>query len=97
IECFLIKESFMMEELEGTKQKYYEDIFHAAKANKKEDFRALFLKLHTKDQMELFHLLYPENKKKIADFIQPLEFAPIFEYMDFEDQENASEYLPTNY
>lgn len=87
----------MMEELEGTKQKYYEDIFHAAKANKKEDFRALFLKLHTKDQMELFHLLYPENKKKIADFIQPLEFAPIFEYMDFEDQENASEYLPTNY
>src|SRR5690625_656735 len=86
-----------MEKLEEMKKAYYSEIYKAAKENDRETFRNLFLKLHTKDQTEIFHLLYPDKKRKIADFIEPIEFAPIFEFMEFEDQEEATQYLPSHY
>lgn len=86
-----------MKRTKKTNQNYYEELFRAAKMDNKEQFRTLFLRLHEKDQMELFHLLYPENKKKIADFLSPFEFAAIFEWMDLEDQKDAVHYLPIHY
>lgn len=76
------------------KEQYYEAIYHAAKVNNREAFRDLFLRLHDRDQHEVFHLLYPEKKRKISDFLTPEEFAEIFEWMAVEDQEAAVANLP---
>lgn len=86
-----------MTEVEMNKERYYEEIYQAAKNNDREAFRDLFLRLHDKDQHEVFHLLYPENKKKIADFLKPEEFADIFEWMELKDQEEAVQYLPDDF
>lgn len=86
-----------MSALKKRNKTHYDHIYKAVKNNDRELFRELFLKLHTKDQTELFHLLYPEKKTKIADFIEPDEFSDIFEWLEFEDQKNAVEYLPRTY
>ena len=52
-----------------------------------------FLKLHDRDKHEVFHLLYPEKKKKLSKLLSPSEFADVFVWMDKEDQEDAIEYL----
>lgn len=78
-------------------EKYYEDLFKHVKRDEREAFRESFLTLHERDQQELFHLLYPENKRKIADLITPEEFSEIFEWMDIEDQKDAVTYLPEAY
>lgn len=75
----------------------FELLFDAVKENKREEFRELFLPLHERDQLNLFHLLYPENKRKIADFLLPEEFSEIFEWMDAYDQTDAVTYLPKEY
>lgn len=86
-----------MDLLKSDKQKYYDDIYRAAKKDDRETFRELFLRLHDRDQHEVFHLLYPEKKRKISDFLSPEEFAEIFEWMETEDQEDAVQYLPDEY
>jgi len=75
------------------RQSYYEDIYRSVRDDDRELFRSLFLKLHDRDQHEVFHLLYPEKKRKIADLLTPEEFAMIFEWMVVEDQEAAITYL----
>ncbi|NLJ70227.1 MAG: magnesium transporter [Clostridiaceae bacterium] len=75
------------------RQSYYDEIYRSVRDNDRELFRRLFLKLHDRDQHEVFHLLYPEKKRKIAELLTPEEFALIFEWMDVEDQEAAIEYL----
>ena len=86
----------MVEDLKEHKE-YYEDLFKHVKRDEREAFRESFLNLHERDQQELFHLLYPENKRKIADLITPEEFSEIFEWMDIEDQKDAVTYLPEAY
>lgn len=86
-----------MDYLKLDKSMYYEDIFTAAKHNDRQTFRELFLRLHDRDQQEVFHLLYPEKKRKISEFLSAEEFSEIFEYMEIEDQEDAVEYLPNDY
>ncbi len=75
----------------------FEQLFDAVNENKREEFRELFLPLHERDQLIVFHLLYPENKRKISEFLSAEEFAEIFEWMDVADQKDAFTYLPTNY
>ena len=75
--------------MENKKKNYYEAIFKAAEETNRKKFRKLFLKLHVKDQEELFHLLYPEKKKKMEEFLDPAEFAQLFEWKDAEDQLEA--------
>lgn len=75
----------------------FELLFDAVKTNQREEFRDLFLPLHEKDQLNLFHLLYPENKAKIAEYLSAEEFAEIFEWMDTQDQRDAVKYLPKKY
>lgn len=87
----------MMKLVKSNKQKTYEHIFKAAKQNDKQAFRELFLRLHDRDQHEVFHLLYPDKKRKISEFLTPEEFAEIFEWMETEDQEDAVQYLPDEY
>ena len=86
-----------MKLVKSNKQKTYEHIFKAAKQNDKQAFRELFLRLHDRDQHEVFHLLYPDKKRKISEFLTPEEFAEIFEWMETEDQEDAVQYLPDEY
>ncbi|WP_423188762.1 magnesium transporter [Alkalibacterium sp. f15] len=86
-----------MKLVKSNKQKTYEHIFKAAKDNDKQTFRALFLRLHDRDQHEVFHLLYPDKKRKISEFLTPEEFGEIFEWMETEDQEAAVQYLPDEY
>lgn len=84
-------------EIRIDRQSYFDDIFRSVKNNEREKFRSLFLKLHDRDQHEVFHLLYPEKKKKIADLLTAEEFAMIFVWMDKEDQEDAIEYLSRDF
>lgn len=86
-----------MKKLDIRKNNYYEAVFSAAKDNNRKRFRKLFLKLHLKDQVELFHLLYPEKKKKIEAFLGPAEFAELFEWMDPADQMEAFEVFSPEY
>ena len=86
-----------MKKLDIRKNNYYEAVFSAAKENNRKRFRKLFLKLHLKDQVELFHLLYPEKKKKIESFLEPAEFAELFEWMDPADQMEAYEVFSPEY
>lgn len=72
-------------------------LFEAVNQNKRDEFRELFLPLHERDQLNLFHLLYPKNKTKISEFLSPEEFAEIFEWMDAQDQKDAVKYLPKKY
>ncbi len=55
-------------EIRIDRQSYFDDIFRSVKNNEREKFRSLFLKLHDRDQHEVFHLLYPEKKKKSQIF-----------------------------
>ena len=84
--------------LEGMKRMMnYEKIFKAAKQNDREGFRALFFGLHVKDQMDLFHTLYPQNKRKIEDFLMPDEFAKLFEWMTPSEQQELHEIFSIDY
>lgn len=86
-----------MKSIQINKEKYYDDIYKAFDQDDRQTFRELFLRLHDRDQHELFHLLYPEKKRKIADFLSAKEFAEIFEWMAIEDKEEAIDTLPTAY
>ena len=79
------------------KEAYFEELIKNVETGNRENFRELFLTLHERDQQELFHLLYPENKRKIATFLTPQEFAEIFQWMALVDQEDAVAYLPQNF
>lgn len=81
----------------NNKEEYFEELFKTVKEGNREEFRERFLTLHERDQQELFHLLYPENKRKIAAFLSPQEFAEIFEWMAVADQEDAVAYLPQTF
>ncbi|MDN6194916.1 MAG: magnesium transporter [Atopostipes suicloacalis] len=82
---------------ERYEEEQFELLFEAVNNNRREEFRELFLPLHERDQLNLFHLLYPKNKKKISVFLSPEEFAEIFEWMDAQDQKDAVKYLPKKY
>ncbi|SEL38099.1 magnesium transporter [Carnobacterium iners] len=86
-----------MKKMDDQKNKYYEEIFKATEKNNRKKFRELFLKLHINDQVELFHLLYPENRKKVESFLEPAEFAELFEWMDSADQTEAYEAFSAEY
>src|SRR5699024_12406925 len=79
------------------REEYYDQIYKAIKREEREEFRDLFLKLHERDQVEVFHLLYPEEKVKITEFLMPVEFAELFDDMDFDDQLAAFYYFPSTY
>ena len=79
------------------KQEYYDSIYKTIKEDKRQEFRELFLKLHERDQVDVFHLLYPDKKIKITEFLMPSEFALLFEEMNFDDQVAVFYYLPTAY
>lgn len=63
-----------MEKLKVNKNQYYDAIYRAAKKNDRKSFRKLFLRLHDRDQHEVFHLLYPEKKQMIANFLTQKNF-----------------------
>ena len=86
-----------MTEDDKNKEEYFETLFKKVKEGDRENFRDRFLTLHERDQQELFHLLYPENKRKIAAFLTPEEFAEIFQWMQLADQEDAVAYLPQDF
>lgn len=78
----------LLEGMIGMKHNY-EEIFNAAKHNDRESFRKLFLRLHVKDQLDLFQELYPKNKRKIEAFLTPAEFAKLFEWMQPQEQQTV--------
>lgn len=79
------------------KEAYFEELIKYVQEGDRERFRDRFLSLHERDQQELFHLLYPENKRKIATFLTPQEFAEIFQWMALADQEDSVAYLPEKF
>ena len=83
--------------LQLDKDVYYEDIYTAIDNNDRTTFRELYLKLHDRDQHELFDSLYPEKKQKIAEFLTPQEFSEVFEWMDVEAQELVVQSLSNEY
>lgn len=79
------------------KKKYYDLIYKSIKQDNREKFRDLFLRLHERDQVNVFHLLYPDKKVKIINFLEPDEFAELFEEMNFDNQLAAFYYLPKSF
>lgn len=77
--------------------KNYENIFQAAKNNDRKAFRSNFLKLHLRDQEELYHALYPKNKEKIEVFLTPAEFSDLFKWMDTRGQKEVYEVFSVDY
>ncbi|MDK6679120.1 magnesium transporter [Aerococcus sp. UMB8608] len=75
---------------------YYQAIYKSIQDNRRDDFRELFLKLHEKDQVAVFHKLYPEKKYKIVDLLQASEFAELFEHLDYKGRRQAIEDLPAD-
>ena len=65
------------------KQQYYNSIYKAIKDGNRHTFRDMFLKLHERDQVDVFHLLYPDKKVKITEFLTSDEFAELFEEYGF--------------
>lgn len=86
-----------MEELNLDKGQYYKGIYQAAKENDRKSFRKLFLHLHDRDQHEVYQLLYPEKKQKIAHFLNPEEFAELFEWMAIAEQEYVVDSFPKTF
>lgn len=83
--------------LQLDKEVYYDDIYAAIDNNDRVTFRELYLKLHKRDQHELFDSLYPEKKQKISEFLTPEEFAEVFEWMDINSQELVVQSLSNEY
>jgi len=79
------------------KQEYYDLIYKSIKQDNRKKFRDLFLRLHERDQVNVFHLLYPDKKIKITNFLEPDEFAELFEEMNFDNQLAALYYLPKDF
>jgi len=75
----------------------FDELFKLVKNRKREEFQAEFRQLHEKDQSEFFSLLYPDNKAKIADLLDPSEFADLFQFMDDEAKWAAFETMPESY
>lgn len=78
-------------------QLHYDELFKHVKNSEREAFREKFLKLHERDQADFFHELYPDNKRKISQLLEPNEFAEFFEYMDEDSQWQAIESMPDEY
>lgn len=86
-----------MKTIDDRKKNYYEEIFKVTEENNRDAFRNLFLKMHINDQVELFHLLYPEKRKKVEKFLESAEFAELFEWMNSSDQSEAYEAFSVEY
>lgn len=76
---------------------YFDNLFKLVKNQEREAFRQEFVKLHEKDQADFFELLYPDNKKKITDLLEPSEFAELFTFLSDESKEQALETMDSNY
>lgn len=87
----------MEEESNRASQAYREAILSAGDQGDKEKFRDLFLKLHENDQVDLFLELPTKKRAQIVNFLTPLEFSEIFDWMEQEDREDALTYLPKAY
>lgn len=87
----------MEEENDRASKAYRDDILAAGEQGDRERFRDLFLKLHENDQVELFIELPKEKKARIINFLTPLEFSEIFDWMEQEDREESLNYLPKDY
>ncbi|WP_233554918.1 magnesium transporter [Atopobacter sp. AH10] len=87
----------MEEENNRASKAYRDDILAAGEQGDRERFRDLFLKLHENDQVELFIELPKEKKARIINFLTPLEFSEIFDWMEQEDREESLNYLPKDY
>ncbi|AZP03339.1 magnesium transporter [Jeotgalibaca ciconiae] len=86
-----------MKNIELRKQYYYEEVYEAVKKDNRNLFRKLFLKLHTKDQLDLFQELYPEKKRKIEKMLLPEEFAAVFEWMEPSEQHETFHFFSAEY
>lgn len=83
--------------LEFNKETYYKDIFKAIKLKDRATFRELFLRLHDRDKIEVFHLVDDDHKANISKVLEPEEFEDMFKIMPISDQEAAIDYLPSSY
>lgn len=83
--------------LEFNKENYYNDLLKSIKELNRPMFRELFLRLHNRDKIEVFHLVDDQDKSNISKLLEPEEFEDMFKIMPVQDQEAAIDYLPTNY
>lgn len=77
--------------------RHFNVLFKLVKNLKRDEFRNEFPKLHGRDQAEFFQQLYPDNKKRIADLLDPVEFAEFFEYLDKDAKLEYIKVLPKSY
>ncbi|MBM7542708.1 magnesium transporter [Amphibacillus cookii] len=63
---------------------YY--LFLYLKKNEKDSFRKAFLDLHSTDQIEIFKQMSEEKRKRLYDYLDPIEFAGIFQGLALVEQ-----------
>lgn len=83
--------------LEFNKETYYNDLLKSIKEVNRPMFRELFLRLHDRDKIEVFHLVDDQDKRNISKLLEPEEFEDMFKIMPVQDQDAAIDYLPDSY
>ncbi|AMB99233.1 hypothetical protein AWM75_04070 [Aerococcus urinaehominis] len=78
-------------------QQYYHMIFKALKEKDRDQFRHLFLKLHQRDQVQVFYYMYPEKKAQIPHMLSAAEFADLFAILDQDQRYQAWDKLDHDY
>ncbi|MFC5713649.1 magnesium transporter [Thalassorhabdus alkalitolerans] len=80
-----------------SRQEYAEHVIDLLQKEDEAQFRDQFLELHPTDQLSIFHTLNQTERKRLYAYLQPQEFAEIFQGMEFLEQEWVSRELNDNY
>lgn len=87
-----------MNKLNDKKRKLYiKQVIELLEKRRRRMFRDMFLELHPTDQVQVFHALDNLLRKQVILFLNPEEFAEIFQGLDPEDQGTAYEELGRPY
>src|SRR5690625_292773 len=79
------------------REQYKKIIVEAIKASEIQQFRDAFLELHPSDQVDIFVMLDEELRKRCYEYLDPSEFAMIFEGLDIYQQQQFFEELDMRY
>lgn len=79
------------------RKEYKKQVVQVLAERKRRAFRTTFLELHPTDQVEMFHSMEETLQKQVLLFLNPEEFAEIFQGLDPADQLNAYQELGRPY
>lgn len=82
---------------EQNRQQYEDQILEMLNQGERETFRELFLELHPTDQMDIFIELDTKLRKRVYDYVLPIEFAEVFQGLEVDEQKQAVQEMDKKY